>query len=163
MPAESSCPHCSAPVEGLVCRFCGSVVTALDTADAEIEAIQELHRVLPERDLSGQARLLRGGFIPSHAAALIEAGLRCEPLVHNDALRDAAVKAAIYRLKVIVGKLKLLPATPESRQAVEHFEAALKGYEAQDRRDVLYGLLAIGGLAVFAGLLLVLIVYLLAR
>lgn len=163
MPVESSCPHCSAPAEGLVCRFCGAVVTALDTAEAEIEAIHELHRALPERDLAGQARLLRGGFVPSRAAALIEAGLRCAPLVHSDAVREAAVKGAIYRLKVIVGKLRLLPATPESEQALEGFEAVLKEYEAQDRRNALYGLLAIGGLVVFLGLLATLIVYLLTR
>jgi hypothetical protein len=163
MPEESSCPHCSAPAEGLVCGFCGAVLTALDTAESEFEALDQFHRSLSEKDLAAQARLLRGGFIPSHARSLIEAGLRCAPLIDSDAIRESAVKGAIYRLKVIVSKLKLLPATAESVRAVTHFESVLKAYEKEDERNVLYGFLLIGGLTVLVGALVVLIVYFFVR
>lgn len=157
------CPHCSAPADGMVCGFCGAALTALDTAEAELEALDQFHRSLSEKDLDTQAALLRGGFIPGHAHALIEAGLRCAPLIDGGAVRQSAVKGAIYRLEVIVGKLKLLPATPESKKAIEHFQSALRAYEAEDRRNLLYGFLLIASLSVLAGGLMVLIVYLLVR
>ena len=163
MTEESSCPYCGAPAEGLVCGFCGAVLTALDTVESEFEALDQFHRALSEKDLAAQAKLLHGGFIPSRGPCLIEAGLRCAPLIDSNAIRESAVKGAIYRLKVIVSKLKLLPATAESAQAITHFESVLKAYENQDKRNVLYGFLLIGGLTVFAGVLLVLIVYFFVR
>ncbi|MDM8520358.1 hypothetical protein QUF64_09950 [Anaerolineales bacterium HSG6] len=151
MSLESKCDHCGAYVKGLVCEYCGAYHKTNHDADIELKALDEYHIYLQKSDKEqDRAKILEHGFLPQHQAVLIEAGVRCIPLVKTEISKDA--KAAQLRLEAIVIKLKLMPSDAAIEQAVTEFQIKIdeaKTYERNFDRGMLVGcvifLLSCGG------------------
>ena len=105
---EQTCTRCGAPVNGLVCEYCGSLTATLSDSAAEEQAIDEFHEILLTKDEETQVKMLKSGFIPDSPTALIEAGVHCIPLIDTGSPSDDVVISAGTRLQAIVTKLKLM-------------------------------------------------------
>jgi len=127
----------------------------------ERERLESYHRDLSARDLPGQVSALRNGFLPDEPSVLIEAGIRCIPLIEAD--RTELVDAGLDRLKAIVFKLKMGRDTAEIRAALDRLEPVLDQKKKEDDANARYGLLAIGGLLFVILAAVCLIVYWLGR
>jgi hypothetical protein len=121
----------------------------------EMDRLEAFHSELAQKDMDHQANALRNGFLPGDEKALMEAGIRCIPLIEDE--KPAIVEAAVDRLKAVVFKLRLAPESIETRRVLERFEEILEKKKRDDAANTRYGLLAIGGLVlvIIATLLLV--------
>lgn len=129
-----TCRSCGSDNSGLVCRFCGAVLTRV-AAGEELNALLEYHDAV--RDAPGddkRAEMLRHGYVPDHQDALIEAGLRCLPLIDPAMLLLPVPSAAVDRLRLIITKLKLCPPDDRVRRAIAEFEARLSQAREENRR-----------------------------
>jgi hypothetical protein len=129
---NGNCDSCGAPAAGLICGHCGKPATHLSNASEEDRALDEFHNLLqglkPEDQRSW---LLTSGFIPDHKGVLIEAGIRCLPLLQDMKIYDAAAS----RLEAIITKLKLLHGDRQAALAVEDFRAKIEGYKVEKRKN----------------------------
>lgn len=132
---EQTCNRCGAPVHGLVCEYCGSLTTSLADAAAEEQAVDELHQILMTKDEKTQVKILKNGFLPETSEALIEAGVRCIPLIDADQPDDDVVEGASARLQAIVTKLKLMPDFEKKQQAVTEFESVVNAQREAKRKS----------------------------
>jgi hypothetical protein len=125
------CPKCEVPVEGDACALCGSPVQDLD---AQKRAVIDLHnKVLSSKDDDEKSALLRNAPIPDDPEVLIDAGLRCVPLMESFEPGDSASA----RLQAIVVKLKLFPEDERIAKAIAEFE---KHIRAQGRANLKVGI-----------------------
>lgn len=129
----TSCVTCGARISGLVCEFCGSLsVTDADIATAK-RALDELHALVHRADKKKQSNLLKTGFIPRDKTLLIDAGVRCLPLLdESDTTSDVSL-AALGRLEAIMTKLRLLPPGEEIQRAFAEFEPKIRRFRKADR------------------------------
>jgi hypothetical protein len=131
---DSRCRSCGAAVKNLICEYCGS--PAADTFDlaTQKEALAEYHYILQNQSAEVQVKMLRNGFLPDATDILIDAGVRCIPLIELDNTADDVARAVFWRLKAITTKLKLTTPTARSEQAVAEFEALMHDFNKADRR-----------------------------
>ncbi|MRR09283.1 hypothetical protein EG831_04195 [bacterium] len=127
----------------------------------DLKRLEEYHRELAGTARADQAGVLRNGYLPDDPGALVEAGIRCIPLIESEA--SANVAAALDRLQAVVFKLKLGQETPGTRRAVERFQQLLDATARAQHRDILYGFMAIGGLLVVLGGIIAYIVRMVGR
>ena len=126
------CPHCGGTTQGLVCSFCGSLLSPARDVDTEKRALEDFHGLLATANSEIQAKLLKHGFLPSQPQVLIDAGFRCLLLVRSDSAFGDISHSAYGRLKVICSKLHMLPESEEARRALKEFETALREYDSGD-------------------------------
>ena len=134
MSDNNSCNRCGAQLNGLVCEYCGSLARLHMNRDEERDALAEYHNILLNMEPKAQINLLQNGFIPDATDVLIEAGIRCIPLIDIKQTADDTVEAAYRRLQAIMIKLRLLPANAEITQALKEFERVTKAYQTSDRQ-----------------------------
>jgi hypothetical protein len=123
----------------------------------EIQELDEFHAAVAVKDAAGQGSLLRNGPLPDTAEGLVEAGIRCIPLINSE--QPEAVEGAVDRLQAIQFKLKLLPETVGSRKVMEQFDALLESHRREDASNMKIGFALILGLLALVAALVVFIVY----
>jgi len=137
-----TCPQCGAPLKRALCEYCGTLGLPHPNLEEQKQALEVFHGLLAARDEKGQLALLKNGFLPDDREVLIEAGLRCLPLIGHDSTGDLE-EAAIARLRAVIAKLSLFPADSLARQAVLNFEKEMGRYKKVTYRNLLLGLLLI--------------------
>jgi hypothetical protein len=128
----TQCPHCGGATQGLVCSFCGSLLSPVRDVDTEKRALEDFHGLLATANPENQAKLLKHGFLPTQPQVLIDAGFRCLLLIRSDSTFGDFGHSAKGRLKVIASKLHMLTESEDARRALKEFEAALHEYETGD-------------------------------
>lgn len=137
-----TCPQCGAPLKQALCEYCGTLGLPHPNLEEQKQALEVFHGLLAARDEKGQLALLKNGFLPDDREVLIEAGLRCLPLIGHDSTGDLE-EAAIARLRAVIAKLSLLAGDSLARQAVLNFEKEMGRYKKVTYRNMLLGLLLI--------------------
>lgn len=146
MSGAKNCQKCGAQTASMICEYCGAMAVLSQEAKDEKAGLEEFCRLLQTKDAPAQAKLLETGYLPSIPPVLIEAGVRCVPLIragHADALADSALR----RLETVVLKLKLLEPSSEIRRAIAEFEPVIRDFKARESSDTFWGLTVLGGLA----------------
>lgn len=132
--SEMLCQQCGASVRGYVCEYCGSLARLSLERAAEKEALNELHNIIvAQTEPEMKAKLLRHSFLPDAPENLIEAGMRCIPLVDID-MDNEVSDAAARRLQAVTAKLRLLGENGQTSAALREFETVLANYEKADRQ-----------------------------
>ena len=129
--------------------------------DHETQQLNGYHERLAVLDSAGQASLLRNGFLPDSPEGLIEAGIRCIPLIESGDLK--ITDGALDRLDAIQVKLNLRGDGPQIREALERFEEILREHRRREASDTRMGLVFILGLCLLVGGLVAYLAYLVAR
>jgi hypothetical protein len=127
----------------------------------ELLKLNEYHEQLATHDPAVQASMLRNGFLPDSTEALVEAGIRCIPLIESG--RVDLEDAAGDRLEAIIFKLKLIPDTSSVRKVLEKFEGLIQEKKKKASSDMKFGLAAMIGLTMIIGSLVAYIIYLFIR
>ncbi len=138
----ATCPQCGAPLKRALCEYCGTLGLPHPSLDEQKQALEVFHGLLAARDEKGQLALLKNGFLPDDRDVLIEAGLRCVPLIGHDSTGDIE-EAAIARLRAVIAKLNLLPGDSAARQAAKNFEQEMGRYKQVSSRNLAFGLLIV--------------------
>lgn len=128
---------------------------------AEIEQLNDFHDLAAAKDGPAQASLLRNGFLPESQDVLIEAGIRCIPLIESGKIEVS--DAAANRLEAILFKLKRFPETQDLRRAADQFEAIIGEHKRDEISNTRFGFTIFFGLAVLIAGVIVLITYLLMK
>lgn len=131
---DQTCSRCGAPVTGLVCEYCGVLTTVLANPADEKKAVDEFHEILLTKDDTTRENMLKNGFLPTSIEGLLEAGVRCIPLVDANEPGDGVVISAAGRLQAIVTKIRLMPDFDRKQQAITEFEAVLQNRQNADRK-----------------------------
>jgi len=137
-----TCPQCGAPLKRSLCEYCGTLGLPHPNLEEQKQALEVFHGLLAARDEKGQLALLKNGFLPDDREVLIEAGLRCLPLIGHDSTGDLE-EAAVARLRAVIAKLNLLPGDSVARQAVINFEKEMGRYKKVTYRNLAIGLLLV--------------------
>lgn len=157
------CNNCGARVSGLLCAYCGApsdVLSGNDNAELQMKALQEYHAHLQEiSDIKQRIRMLSSGYMPTQKSCVIEAGLRCYPLI-RDGSGDPVSAAAALRMESAISRLKFLATQADDNKVIEEFETRLKRYRKAEQKLTRY---TFAILAVFFGLLIWGIVVLIKR
>lgn len=132
---EQTCNRCGAPTTGLVCEYCGVLTMTLENPADEKKAIDEFHEIMLTKDHKTQVNMLKNGFLPTSVEGLIEAGVRCIPLVDINRPSNQVVRGATARLQAIVTKIKLMPDFGQKRQAVAEFSDLLERHRLADTQQ----------------------------
>jgi len=82
------------PGSWAVCKYCGVATGSLADMNIETKALDEYHNILLTKDKDTRIDMLAHGFLPKSAKGLIEAGVRCIPLINIDQPSDKVVIAA---------------------------------------------------------------------
>lgn len=118
---------------------------------------EELARITPDLQVSR----LRSGYVPVSPELLVEAGIRCVPLMESQ--NNEISEAARDRLEVILLKLSLGTTTSAIRRAMDELELRMQKHKQQSRTDMKYGFALFIGLTIVIAGLAVLIVYFILR
>ena len=140
---STHCPHCGGTTQGLVCGFCGSLLSPAQDVETEKRALEDFHGLLATATPEVQTKLLRHGFLPSQPPVLIDAGFRCLLLLKADSTYGDYGHAALGRLKVIASKLRLSHESEDARRALKEFEGALHDYDVADATNTRQALIAV--------------------
>jgi len=54
MSPAKGCPKCGAPAEGLLCRFCGSLLEVAEAPEEQLKALDEYHGAIGKADAEAQ-------------------------------------------------------------------------------------------------------------
>lgn len=135
-----TCPQCGAPLKHALCEYCGTLGLPRPNVDEQKQALEIFHGLLAAKNEKEQLALLKNGFLPDDRDVLIEAGLRCVPLIGHDSTGDIE-EAAIARLRAVVAKLNLLPSDSLARQAARSLEQEMGRYKKLTYRNLVIGLL----------------------
>lgn len=139
------CKYCGAQNKSnTICIYCGSLLKSVDSVRDELAAINELHLHVADGDDSTQKRILLNGYIPSTEDALIEAGVRCIPLI---SLRDPyseQSKSAMQRLSAISTRLRIMETNDRITRTLHEFESILSRWEKVDSSNAFWGFTMIG-------------------
>ncbi len=139
MDLQSNCENCGAPLKGHICPFCGTSFDPSPTLSDQMIALDQLHAALSEAESERRVALLTAGYIPEDAGALIEAGVKCIPLVNLAFSATQETHAAVDRLRAITAKLRILDRTPETSRAIGEFSEVIRVFDRKDRSDTLLG------------------------
>lgn len=131
---DIQCRQCNAPVQGLICDFCGTLTGQMEGAASQREALDKYHQLLQKHDPPAQIKLLKNGFFPDYPELLVEGGLRCLPLIDVNK-QDEVSAAATQRLEGITTKLKVLASDVKSERAVQEFDAKVDAFRTAGKRD----------------------------
>ncbi len=148
MDAQTTCPNCGAPVSRAICQYCGTQVVPNLSLDEQKQALDIYHGLLAAKNRPEQLNLLRSGFLPDAPEVLVEAGLRCVPLM-EDTTDSKLNEAAAARLRAIVLKLKL---GGQASSAATTISSAVTEFEKQiEQQQKLSSYRALAGLAILVG------------
>lgn len=125
--------------------------------ELELTQLDEYHARVALAEPAVQVNLLLSGFMPEDETALIQAGIRCLPLIESDRVEISG--AAAQRLASLVFKLKLGPDCPDARRVLGQFEKAITDHRRKDASNLRFGLVLIVGLAVAAAAVIASIAY----
>ncbi len=153
MGAKVQCRQCGAEVDGLICAYCGAITERTEDVETEGRALDEYHRLLSGADEAKQVALLRNGFLPETRKVLIEAGLRCMPLVDVEQTTNRVSTTALQRLQAIIARLHIIGDDPEIGRACSEFQAKIAEFRRADRNlgiGVMIALAVVLGLSVLA-------------
>jgi hypothetical protein len=145
---KPNCPHCGAAFTGLICDYCGALAGMTSTAEEQRKALEELHQLITKCPRERQILLIKNGYLPDDTTALIDAGLKCLPLMDDDEAKADRSDASARRLEAVIAKLKLRPPDGEISQALVIFKERLDRNTRHKNRDIALGLSIFGGLAV---------------
>lgn len=151
----AQCNHCGAKLEEMICAYCGALhptILSTETIDEQLIALQTLHEKINTSQKEQQVRLLTSGYVPKQKAALIEAGLRCLPML-IDGNEDQVSAAIQHRLEAIMVRLRLFPNAANQSditQALSEFEKKLARHQRVGRINLIYGFIVI---VLFLGLI----------
>jgi hypothetical protein len=127
----------------------------------ELKQLNEFHEKLAALEPAAQASLLRNGFLPDSPDVLVEAGVRCLPLIESG---DTHITdGAVDRLEAIVFKLRHGAESGGVRKMINELEAVLQKRRVQDRSDMRLGFGIILGLTLAAAVVVAAVLYLLLR
>lgn len=107
----------------------------LENSVDEKKAIDEFHEIMLTKDYTTQVNMLKNGFLPTSAEGLIEAGVRCIPLIDINRPSYQVVRGAAARLQAIVTKIKLMPDFGQKGQAIDEFEELLETHRMADTQQ----------------------------
>jgi hypothetical protein len=124
----------------------------------ELQKLNEYHAQIATHDPETQASMIRNGFLPDSMGALVEAGIRCIPLIESG--RVEIEQGAADRLEAIKFKLRLIPDASSVRKALERFDALTQERKKKATSDMKYGLAAILILTVIIGSVIAYLLYL---
>ena len=147
MVDNAVCQQCGAPVPGFICGYCGCVKSQATSAEEQAQALEEYHRAISNVAADKQDDLLRNGYLPDHPRILVEAGLRCLPLINMEQTSAETTLAAVDRLKTLVTKMEVLHQTPEVAKARQEFEERVASFQRASSRDLRIGCWFLGALA----------------
>jgi hypothetical protein len=148
------CPRCGASTTMTICEHCGSLAGEAPDRSSERAALDQLHGLVSSKPPEGRADVLAHGFLPTDPEILIDAGLRCIPLLGSAEVGEAAAQ----RLEVVIAKLRIHEPTPTMGRAVETLEGKLEKHRVGEKRFQRAGCLAfvlLGILAVWGGVQIV--------
>ena len=131
---DVTCKRCGASVTGAVCEYCGVLTVPLENLTDEKQAVDEFHDILLTKDEKTQINMLKHGFLPTFGEVLVEAGVRCIPLVDINQPSNKTTRSAAGRLQAIVTKIKLMPDFPQKTQAITEFEVLLETHRLADNQ-----------------------------
>lgn len=140
---RENCRSCGAAYGGLVCEYCGTVTGDLKDSASEKQALNEFHDLMLDFELEQRRELLLNGWLPDTRDALIEAGLRCVPIMsisNSDDWGDDIDEIGIARLRTVISKLKLMQQEASTQRAIAEFESRIREVEGKNRRDIIIGL-----------------------
>ena len=130
-------------------------------ADNELQQLNAFHEQLAALESVAQASLLRNGFLPDSPDVLVEAGIRCLPLIESG---DSRINdGAVDRLEAIVFKLRHGADSGGVRKMLNELEAVLQKHCARERSDTRLGFGIILGLTLAAAVVVAAVLYLLLR
>jgi WD40 repeat protein len=129
----SVCAQCGAPRTTVLCSYCGALAAPPEDYAAEAQALKLFSELIAVSTDEAKGRLLQTGFLPGHPALLIEAGILCMPLIHEEKTDEEPAESAFLRLGAVASKLRLLPATPEATRALVEFEKKLEAFRNAKR------------------------------
>ena len=89
----------------------------------------------PER----KAELLRNHRVPKETNLLIDAGLRCIPLLSDPSIDDEPGKSAHARMELIMSQLRRKESTIEVIHAIDDMESAIAREQKRSQNDVIFG------------------------
>lgn len=156
------CAQCGATGLEWLCKYCGlpsNALLATHDVPTQLEALRTLHAAIRQATKEDQIRLLEAGYLPEEKAVLVEAGLMCYPLIKDGDVDDVS-SAAVRRLEMIVGRIKIFSTQPEYNQALKELESRLQRHRRADWR---LGILSVAGVVVLLVLLVLLVSVLLRR
>jgi hypothetical protein len=118
------------------------------------EALESFHRLLASAQEARRVNLLNNGFIPADKRVMIDAGLRCMPLIDESSNRRMSVAAAA-RLRALGTRLKLQAGDElDTLRALKEFDLKLKQHDRIERRNLFMGgAMVLIGLAILSWLL----------
>jgi hypothetical protein len=151
MGIPAKCRHCGAECEGLICAYCGAITQKAEDVDSEERALDEYHHLIAKGTAEEQVALLKSGFIPEARKVLIEAGLRCMPLVDVERTASRVSTTALQRLQAIMARLRITGDDEEIHRACAEFERKIAEFRRADRNlniGMLVALAAVVGLVV---------------
>lgn len=137
-----NCLQCGAPLTRALCEYCGTLGVPQPNPEEQKQALEVFHGLLASKDVPGQVALLKNGFLPDDRDALLEAGLRCVPLIGHDSTGDVE-EAAVARLRAVIAKLNLRTDDAQARQAAANFTQELDRYRSITIRNLVVGVLLI--------------------
>lgn len=125
--ANTACKSCGSDGRGRVCHFCGTLLSVIESPEAEADAIAELHVAITEApDDPARARLLANGPLPDDRDVLIDSALRASQLLDPKNYASETPNAAARRIEAVCMKLRVLaPSDPVADRAVAELEAKL--------------------------------------
>ncbi len=125
--------------------------------ELELAQLDEYHARVAQEVPDVQVSLLLSGFMPEDEEALIQAGIRCLPLIESDRIEisDAAAK----RLSSLVLQMKRGPDRPEVRRVLGQFEKAVADQRRKAASNLRFGLALLAGLALAAAAAVAFAVY----
>jgi hypothetical protein len=127
----------------------------------DLRQLDEFHQQLSRREGPLQAALLRNGPLPDTTEVLMEAGIRCIPLIEGP--EPDVTDAALDRLTAVCFKLKVSPEADGSREVLEQLGAVIEKYKRKEVSDTRLGCALITGLVALITGLILLIIYFVTR
>ena len=152
------CKSCGSEGVGRICHYCGTLLSRIESPEAEADAIAELHvAITAATDDPARARLLANGPLPDDRDVLIDAALRAAQLLDPRNYADETPNAAMRRVEAVCMKLRVLaPSDAVADRAIDELQAKLARHsdlvsKEQREGNRLVVVLAVICAGVFAG------------
>jgi len=129
------CENCGAISQGVICSFCGAVVSRGNSKEEQQEALEAFHALIAEKsgvdnDLLVM-RLLETGYLPTDRDVLIDAAMRA--LASGTASPYGVIYAATEaRVQAIIFRLRLFPDDSVAANAADLLEQRLHDVEKKE-------------------------------
>jgi hypothetical protein len=125
--------------------------------ELELAQLDEYHARVGQAAPAEQVNLLLSGFMPEDDEALIQAGIRCLPLIESD--RFEVSDAAARRLAALMLQLKLAPDRPDVRRVLGQFDKAVADHRRKEAGNLRFGFALLAALALAAAGVIAWIIY----